>query len=1221
MTIQPRTSTENDYVLEVGSEPEINPVLLYALDRHYGMDAVIDQLIEQVTGALEEHTDPVDRVQAVYELLATALTSSGLSASFEERIVAGAFSFDRLPMVNDLRNSGPLLAQHPVIAALAGDTAAAHSLFEDRTNESPMSVSEPLPRTEFLVHDADASQQRAIDAVLNGRHVVIEGPPGTGKSQTIANLIAALAAEGRRVLFVAEKRAAIEAVTDRLAAVDLDGLVFDLHGNKLNRRQLAQQLLDTLERAGQEPRPQPEQLHSELEHYRRQTSRHVAEFHQPRPPWEVTAHQALTALPGFPSSQRTRWRLRGGRLKPMDRETRRQVEQDLRDFLDRQGLRIRRGESPWARAAVRSVEELRPVLDQLDQLAGTAFLDTRQEIEALVAAAGLRQAQDINGWQQLLELLHAVSGILAEFTDEVFGPGLDRFLAATADRTWRKEHQQPVGLWHRRSLVRTVRSIHRNGLRDKQALHTLLVQARELRTRWQAASHNQAPPSAVPALGDTLKHFTALRDRLAAVALCAGVPDWAAQPTDEVAKIVEQLDGDRETLYRMPELNQLTARLEEAGLGPLLDELAHDNVAPDVGVARFQYAWWASVLDEIKLQSEHVRTFAGRAHDHAVTEFRRIDAAHLAANARRVRYSVAVGLRKARDAHREQNAVVKDQAARKTRHLPLRKLVAKASDVLLAAKPCWAMSPLVVSRVLPATRLFDVVVFDEASQILPHDAITSIMRASQVVVAGDPHQLPPTSFFSRVLSGADSLDDENGEDANDPGVFESLLDMLSSRLPRVHTLLWHYRSSDERLIAFSNKEIYNNDLVTFPGTAVESPIRLEVVDGWTQPGQDGSAPQEVDRVVELVLDHASRAPELSLGVITMGQKHADRIDLALRKALESEPDLQEFFSVEAGPGRRFFVKNLERVQGDERDAIILSIGYAKAANGRLPLRFGPLNLVGGERRLNVAITRARQRMTVVSSFSHHDFDPQAPTKNRGPELLRRYLEYCAHHGDLGRVGRRQDHYELNPFEQQVLEVLQDADIPVVPQWGVSGYRIDFALAHPDRPGQMLLAVETDGDRYHRTARARDRDRLRQAHLERLGWQFHRIWAADWFTDQQAETTRLVDAWRDAVRLADEPPVSPVDPDPPFVPRQGERELARRGDRPPVPPGRRISDYSDAELRSLAEWILSDGYQLDLDTRLGQFMTELGFRKRGRNIVDRLTRTLNHAQQFTDGSFT
>lgn len=565
--------------------------------------------------------------------------------------------------------------------------------------------------------------------------------------------------------------------------------------------------------------------------------------------------------------------------------------------------------------------------------------------------------------------------------------------------------------------------------------------------------------------------------------------------------------------------------------------------------------------------------------------------------------------------------MVKDQAARKTRHLPLRKLVAKASDVLLAAKPCWAMSPLVVSRVLPATRLFDVVVFDEASQILPHDAITSIMRASQVVVAGDPHQLPPTSFFSRVLSGADSLDDENGEDANDPGVFESLLDMLSSRLPRVHTLLWHYRSSDERLIAFSNKEIYNNDLVTFPGTAVESPIGLEVVDGWTQPGQDGSAPQEVDRVVELVLDHASRAPELSLGVITMGQKHADRIDLALRKALESEPDLQEFFSVEAGPGRRFFVKNLERVQGDERDAIILSIGYAKAANGRLPLRFGPLNLVGGERRLNVAITRARQRMTVVSSFSHHDFDPQAPTKNRGPELLRRYLEYCAHHGDLGRVGRRQDHYELNPFEQQVLEVLQDADIPVVPQWGVSGYRIDFALAHPDRPGQMLLAVETDGDRYHRTARARDRDRLRQAHLERLGWQFHRIWAADWFTGQQAETTRLVDAWRDAVRLADEPPVSPVDPDPPFVPRQGERELARRGDRPPVPPGRRISDYSDAELRSLAEWILSDGYQLDLDTRLGQFMTELGFRKRGRNIVDRLTRTLNHAQQFTDGSFT
>ncbi|WP_371521734.1 AAA domain-containing protein [Kitasatospora sp. NBC_01300] len=1118
-------------------------------------------------------------------------------------------------MVNDLKNSSSLLAEHPVIAAIAGDSTAAHSLLED--SEDPPAGGEVPPQQEFLVHDADASQQQAIRAVLAGRHVVIEGPPGTGKSQTIANLIAALAAEGRRVLFVAEKRAAIEAVTDRLAQVDLDGLVLDLHGNKLNRRQLAQQLLETLDRSGQEPPPRPDQLHTSLEHFRGQIGQHVSEFHQPRSPWGVSAYQALTELSGVPSEQQTRWRLRGGVLQHLDRAARQHVEQDLHKFVSRKGLQIRRGQSPWARTRVRDATELRPVLERLDHLAGTAFVDTRREIEALITAAGLCQAQDIDGWQHLLDLLQAVSGTFEEFTAEVFGPQLDRLVAATADRTWRKQHGQPIGWWQQRSLVREARAVHRDGLRDHRALHTRLVQAQEQRARWQSVSLDGAPPSAVPELGAALKNFTELRDRLAAVALFAGVDDWAKKPADEVAEIVRELDAHRATLYQMPELNQLTDRLEAAGLGPLLDELTKSLPTPEAAVARFQYAWWSSVLDEIKMHSQHVRTFAGREHDHAVTQFRRTDSDHMTANAGRVRYSVAAQLRKARDAYREQNAVVRDQAARKTRHLPLRKLVAKAPDVLLAAKPCWAMSPLVVSRVLPATRLFDVVVFDEASQILPHDAMTSIMRGRQVVVAGDRNQLPPTSFFSRVLSGTDSQENTDEEDGNDPGVFESLLDLLSSRLPNVHTLRWHYRSSDERLIAFSNREIYGDRLVTFPGTAVESPIRLEVVDGHTLPGQDGSAPQEVERVVELALDHAARTPDLSLGIITMGQRHADRIDLALRRALEEQPDLQEYFSPEAGPGRRFFIKNLERVQGDERDAIILSIGYAKAANGRLAQRFGPLNNEGGERRLNVAVTRARKRMTVVSSFSHHDFDPRAETKNRGPELLRLFLEYCAVQGDLSRSGGRQETYELNPFEREVLEALQSSGVPAVPQWGVSGYRIDFALAHPERPGQMLLAVETDGDRYHRTVSARDRDRLRQAHLERLGWQFHRIWAADWFADPQAETDRLVGIWQDIVRAADEPPSCRVIQDPVPAPRRAEEPSTRRGPKPSLRPGGSIGTYSDMDLRALAGWILSDGYQLDRDTRISQAMTELGFRKRGRVIVERLNQAFDHSQQFAD----
>ncbi|MFJ5035174.1 AAA domain-containing protein [Streptomyces sp. NPDC088560] len=404
-------------------------------------------------------------------------------------------------------------------------------------------------------------------------------------------------------------------------------------------------------------------------------------------------------------------------------------------------------------------------------------------------------------------------------------------------------------------------------------------------------------------------------------------------------------------------------------------------------------------------------------------------------------------------------------------------------------------------------------------------------------------------------------------------------------------------------------------LGTHPGTTQTSPLRLETVDAHARPGHHGSSDEEVHRVVDLALAHATDAPHLSLGVITMGQRHADRIDLALRQALQDHPDLQKYFSPDAGPRRRFFIKSLEQVQGDERDAIILSIGYGKAANGRLSMTFGPLNNDGGERRLNVAITRARQTMTVVTSFTHHDFDPAKlqTTRNRGPEMLRAFLEYCSHGGDLHRTGTARTDWNLNGFEQQVLAALEAAHVPVTPQWGVSGYRIDFVLGHPDRPGQMILAVETDGDRYHRAPSARDRDRLRQEHLERFGWRFHRIWAADWFANPHTELDHLLSSWRDAARQADHVPRTPD-----AAPRMAPPSPADiRGPRPALPDGQRISDYTDADLLNLATWLLGDGFQLDRDTRIAQALTELGFKKRGRVIVERLTTAFEQAQHAAD----
>jgi very-short-patch-repair endonuclease len=306
-------------------------------------------------------------------------------------------------------------------------------------------------------------------------------------------------------------------------------------------------------------------------------------------------------------------------------------------------------------------------------------------------------------------------------------------------------------------------------------------------------------------------------------------------------------------------------------------------------------------------------------------------------------------------------------------------------------------------------------------------------------------------------------------------------------------LTWHYRSRDERLIAFSNAHIYDRTLVTFPG-ADPGQVLSYVPAPW-QPDADINSPApEVDTVVDLVLEHARERPDESLGVITMGIRHRDRIEARLRDRLRQDPELAAELSgfFDESLEERFFVKNLERVQGDERNAIILSIGYGKNARGDMVYRFGPLLSEGGKRRLNVAVTRAKNRITLVSSFSSRDMDPDRSAAE-GVQLLRQYLQY-AETGGANLGDQVLDKPALNPFEVDVRDTLARHGLKLTPQYGTSGYWIDFAVQHPAQPGRFVLAIECDGATYHSSQSARDRDRLRQEQLERQGWRFHRIWS-------------------------------------------------------------------------------------------------------------------------------
>jgi very-short-patch-repair endonuclease len=751
--------------------------------------------------------------------------------------------------------------------------------------------------------------------------------------------------------------------------------------------------------------------------------------------------------------------------------------------------------------------------------------------------------------------------------------------------------------------------------------------AQEILGRWTEIG-GRGTPRAPQANGNPSDSYQRLRTRLAQLESLAGCRDLAQLPIAECKLALEALDADGVTLARLPELHRIRLLLDNLGLSGLVGELSAQKASPDFAVRFLRYAYLRSALDRLALEDLQLSVFSPDAQERIVTEFRNGDRAHIAATPGRVRRAHAERLVRAMDADTESAALVKHQAMLKKRHMPTRDFVRNAASVLLAAKPCWAMSPLVVSRLLPAAPIFDVVIFDEASQVTPADAATSILRGRQLVVAGDDKQLPPTAFFASTAPEDESPsdDDEPGSEAEPPLMagtagFESILDALAPLLG-MKMLTWHYRSRDERLISFSNQHIYDGILTTFPGASADGDQVLRYVPAPYQQGAGTNSPApEVRTVVDLILEHARECPEKSLGVITMGMAHSNRVEEQLRQRLRNDPELAaelgDFFDEERE--ERFFVKNIERVQGDERDAIILSIGYGKDANGRLPYRFGPLLSAGGERRLNVAVTRAKSRLTLVSSFSSHDMDPERSSA-RGVQLLRQYLQYVESGGtNLGDQVR--DRIPLNPFEVDVRDMLTKRGLSLTAQYGASGYWIDFAVQDPEQPGHYVLAIECDGASYHSSPSARDRDRLRQEQLERLGWRFHRIWSTDWFRNKEACADAAIEAYERALTADTTPaPVSVTPPD--AAPTAATGSATQSGTQPKrdpalnprCMPGLAIDGYTDTDLRLLARWIKSDGILRTADELMTEMMRELGFQKRGSRIVARLTEAINQAKK-------
>ena len=583
----------------------------------------------------------------------------------------------------------------------------------------------------------------------------------------------------------------------------------------------------------------------------------------------------------------------------------------------------------------------------------------------------------------------------------------------------------------------------------------------------------------------------------------------AALSFEAQGEILAGWSGGIDSIHDLVGFNAAAHEATEQGLGTLVKiGVEWSDAAHRLGSV-LERAWYEHVLSSALKERPSLASFAGNIHEKLIGQFCSMDELVLDHNRARVAYSHWSQLPKYDVGG--QLRTLRWQFGRKRGHLPIRRLMVQAGNAIQAIKPVFMMSPMSIAAYLPPGSVtFDLVVFDEASQVRPVDALGALMRADQSVVVGDSKQLPPTRFFD-IITQSDDEDDDDRAVAD----MESILGLFSAEGAPDRMLRWHYRSRHESLIAVSNREFYDNGLVVFPSPdSSRESIGLRhhhLPDAQYDRGRSRTNRKEATAVATHVMEHARQNPGLTLGVAAFSSSQREAIQDELERLRRQDPSCETFFNDH--PEEPFFVKNLENVQGDERDVIFISIGYGRDAGGQVAMNFGPLTAEGGERRLNVLITRAKRRCHVFTNLRAADIDLNR-TSSRGVRALKTFLAY-AEIGVLedpaGESGREID----SPFQMAVATKLRSLGYDIHEEVAAGGKFIDLAVVDPEHPGRYIIGIECDGASYHSSRSARDRDRIREQHLRNLDWRLYRIWSTDWFHNPERELNRAVDAIEEA----------------------------------------------------------------------------------------------------------
>ena len=1178
-------------------DTRINPTLLEKLRRDYGIAFDVPDL-----APTDESGVDVNRILGLFRHI--VVNRKGWDV--KDEIWLGEFSFKKFLMWRDLQEREAALRAHPIVDQML------------ERPHSPMASQGEFPNPRELDHSrapsevftplvADSSQLAAIQAASEGKSFVLEGPPGTGKSQTITNLIAHCMAHGKTVLFISEKKAALEVVRKRLADINLGAYCLEVHSDKASKTEVIEQLKAPLAVNVTRIQAKWQATSESLGKSRARLNEYVEALHH-RYPCELSIYECTGWLCQNPNV--APFPLSWGDPEASGRpsiESMRSLINEIPLLLSQlgplgshalKGSRledssplIERASKESTRAAAKNAIALNKLLEPIAKCLGVGSALNSKEIDSvtelckqlLLLPALPRTLGSAIGDSAALVHLHYAAKTLAErqgiardlsthFRAEFLVSNvneLDALLHSAMDSWWPKS-------WLKRRALRALLGRYTNGNEalvyamahvPESTARVRVVQ--ELDQRLRAVEDNvvgclgeawtgpATEPQTVLRYANWLEAVQATVNKLARLdparlrSIQKDVRNLALLGYDDIAGSgalaleLKSLESARDEFTQAmarefevlrfesavldPAAPRYLARAEKwldgiqnalatdhlrfwaawqrlrtestaAGLAPLVEycESAEGGVAdlPDVFEASIRQ--W--VVEEGLSRSAPLKNFIGKSQDQLIKEFRALDTEYLglASAAAAARVDARIPRDSLDTASSKEWALLNKELNKKSRHQPLRKLFAGMPSLMARIKPCLLMSPLSVAQHLDTEfPLFDLVVFDEASQIPVWDAIGAIARARQAVIVGDPKQMPPTSFFSR--------EDDEEEIIDVPEDLESILDETMTTLP-VRRLEWHYRSRYESLITFSNRRYYDGKLVTFPSPVAEDrAVQLHRVDGTYGRGSSRTNREEAEAVVAFVLEHLRSAERQSqsIGIVTFNTQQQQLIDDLLDNARREDPGLESHFSKGAGK-EEVFVKNLENVQGDERDVIIFSTTFGLDDIGKMSLNFGPINGANGPRRLNVAITRSRLAMHVFTSIPQQMLDTTRTT-SVGVRHLKEFLDYAERGVDALRESSRGGTLDAeSPFEEAVACALRAKGWDVHYQIGCGGYRIDLGVVNPKAPGRYLAGVECDGASYHSGATARDRDRLRQFKLEDLGWSLHRIWSTEWWRRPREE---------------------------------------------------------------------------------------------------------------------